>query len=134
MPQEKVLFLCPHNAAKSILASAYFDQLAEEKGLSIVADSAGTDPDPEIMASVRELLKAQGMQVAKGIPSMVTQQQLDEASAIISIGCDLSAWNVDPAKLHEWTDVPVPSQDLAGVSEMIRERVGELVGELTDSQ
>lgn len=130
MPQEKILFLCPHNAAKSILASAYFDQLAEEKGLSLVADSAGTDPDPEIMASVRELLKAQGMQVAKEIPSMVTQQQLDEASAIISIGCDLSAWNVDPAKLHEWTDVPVPSQDLTGASEMIRERVGELAVEL----
>ena len=127
MPKEKVLFLCPHNAAKSILASAYFDKLTKEKGLSLAADSAGTDPDPEIMASVRDLLKEQGLDVAKETPSMVTQEQLDEASKIVSIGCDLSAWNIDPAKLHEWKDVPVPSQDLAGASEMIRSRVGELL-------
>jgi arsenate reductase len=127
MPKENVLFLCPHNAAKSVLASAYFDELSKQKGLNLSADSAGTDPDKQVMSSVRGLLAEQGMQVVKETPSMVTQQQLDEASAIVSIGCDLSAWDVDPAKLHEWMDVPAPSEDLAGASEMIRKRVGELL-------
>jgi len=132
MPDEKVLFLCPHNAAKSILASAYLENIAKERGLSLAIDSAGTDPDPEILASVRQLLTEKGMKVAKKSPTRVTQEQLNEASQIVSIGCDLSAWNVDPAKLHEWTDVPVPSEDLEGASELIRERVEGLINQISD--
>ena len=64
---------------------------------------------------------------------MVTKQQLDEASAIVSIGCDLSEWQVDPAKLHEWKDVPAPSEDLDGASDLIRARVGALAKEMADS-
>ena len=132
MPDEKILFLCPHNAAKSILASAYFEEIAKEKGLSFSADSAGTDPDATVMASVRDLLSTQGLAVEKEIPSMLTQAQLDQASTIVSIGCDLSAWNVDPAKLQEWTDVPLPSEDLEGANELIKKKVGELMKGLED--
>jgi protein-tyrosine-phosphatase len=130
MTDEKVLFLCPHNAAKSILAAAYFDEFATKQSLSLSADSAGTNPDTEVMASVSDLLNQQGLQVEKKNPALVTQMQLDQASAIVSIGCDLSAWNVDAAKLHEWMDIPAPSQDLTGASELIRERVGELIEKL----
>ena len=132
MPDEKILFLCPHNAAKSILASAYFEEIAREKGLSFSADSAGTNPDAAVMPSVRNLLRAQGLEVKKERPSLVTQAQLDGASTIVSIGCDLSAWNIDPDKLQEWTDLPAPSEYLEGANELIRERVGELVKGLED--
>ena len=30
-----VLFLCPHGAAKSVLASAYFQRAAKERGLNV---------------------------------------------------------------------------------------------------
>ena len=40
-----ILFLCPHNAAKSVIAAAYFDQLAAGRGLLYRGDSSGTDPD-----------------------------------------------------------------------------------------
>lgn len=36
-----VLFMCPHGAAKSVLASAYFQHLAKERGLNVRVDSAG---------------------------------------------------------------------------------------------
>ena len=42
----RVLFMCPHGAAKSVLASAYFRRLAKERGLNVEVDSAGTEPDP----------------------------------------------------------------------------------------
>lgn len=31
----KILFLCPHNAAKSVLAAAYCKRMAEETGLAV---------------------------------------------------------------------------------------------------
>lgn len=43
-----VLFMCPHGAAKSVLASAYFERLATERGLNVRVESAGTDPDPTV--------------------------------------------------------------------------------------
>ena len=39
---EKILFLCPHNAAKSVIAGGYCCQLAERHALDVVVDSAGT--------------------------------------------------------------------------------------------
>jgi hypothetical protein len=43
-----VLFLCPHNAAKSVIAAAYCVRLAAARGVTLRAASAGTDPDPGV--------------------------------------------------------------------------------------
>ena len=42
----QVLFVCPHGAGKSVLASAYFQRLAKEKGLNVRVEARGTEPDP----------------------------------------------------------------------------------------
>ena len=47
-PRTTILFMCPHGAAKSVLASAYFQRLAKERALNVRVLSAGTDPDPEV--------------------------------------------------------------------------------------
>ncbi len=44
--ETRVLFLCPHGAAKSVLASSHFARLAKERGLRVRVDFAGTEPDP----------------------------------------------------------------------------------------
>ena len=33
--QKRVLFLCPHNAAKSVLAVAEFNRLAQQRGMTL---------------------------------------------------------------------------------------------------
>ena len=40
----QVLFLCPHGAAKSVLASPHFARLAVERGLRVKVDFAGKAP------------------------------------------------------------------------------------------
>ena len=47
-----ILFVCLHGAAKSILAAADFQRLAAARGLDLVADAAGTEPDPDITPAV----------------------------------------------------------------------------------
>ena len=58
-----ILFLCPHHAAKSVIAQAYFNRLAQQHDLPFVADSAGTEPDVQISPQVAEMLLAEGMDV-----------------------------------------------------------------------
>src|SRR5919198_3447437 len=42
----RVLFVCVHGAAKSVIAAAHFRKLAAARGISIDAVAAGTEPDP----------------------------------------------------------------------------------------
>src|SRR5262250_858896 len=44
----RVLFVCLHGAAKSVVAAAHFRRLAAARGLSMDAVAAGTEPDPEL--------------------------------------------------------------------------------------
>ena len=75
-----VLFLCPHGAAKSVLASAYFEQLAKARGLNVRVESAGTDPDPTVSPAVAAHLKRQGYPVPASNPRKVTSKDFESAS------------------------------------------------------
>ena len=51
-PSKRVLFMCPHGAAKSVLAIRVLRRLAKERGLNVEVDSAGTEPDPSVAPAV----------------------------------------------------------------------------------
>ncbi|MEM8572064.1 MAG: low molecular weight protein-tyrosine-phosphatase [Pseudomonadota bacterium] len=60
MPEKSVLFVCLGNICRSPLAEAAFRKLADEAGLQVEADSAGTGswhlgdpPDPRAQATAR---------------------------------------------------------------------------------
>src|SRR5262245_49931460 len=87
---ETILFLCPHNAAKSVLAAAYCQHLAAQGGLAVQVTSAGTEPDATVSPAVVALLRAEGLDVAQHRPRHVTREELGAASRVISLGCDVS--------------------------------------------
>jgi arsenate reductase len=125
-----VLFLCPHGAAKSVLASAYFQQLAKERGLNVRVESAGTDPDPDVAPAVASHLKAKGYAAPAAKPRRATAADMATADVVVSIGCDLKDLPAPRGRLVRWDDVPAPSADFDRADEMIRERVMALVDEL----
>lgn len=125
-----VLFMCPHGAAKSVLASAYFQRLATERGLNVRVTSAGTEPDPQVAPAVAAHLSRQGYTVPPGAPRKVTQDDVTAADVIVSIGCDLSGLQVPKGKLMNWDEVPSPGQDLGAADQAIRKRVIALIEEL----
>jgi protein-tyrosine-phosphatase len=125
-----VLFLCPHNAAKSVIAAADFDRLAAEHGLAARADSAGTEPDPAPAPAVVAALRAEGVDVSGHRPRRVTVADLAGAWRVVSLGCDVAGLPAAAARLERWDDVPPPSQDLAAARGAIRRRVAGLVDAL----
>jgi arsenate reductase (thioredoxin) len=127
-----ILFLCPHGAAKSVLASAYFQRAAKERGLNVRVDSAGTEPDEQVSSAVASHLKKNGYAIPIAKPRQVTSADLAAADLIISIGCDLKNLPAQPAAhaLRRWDDVPAPSEDFARADDAIKKRVMDLVEEL----
>ena len=128
----KILFLCPHNAAKSVIAVAYFNKLAQQLGLPFVADSAGTEPSDAVSPVVVSMLAAEGFDVSHCTPRMVTQEDLQSAGRIISMGCTPEELQFASERIEIWQDVPMVSQQPEEAHETIRVRVGQLVAELQE--
>src|SRR5215213_10822506 len=124
-----ILFLCPHNAAKSILAAAYFDQLARDRGLDYRAASAGTSPDAAPSPAVVAMLRAEGIDVAGHRPRPVTTEELAGAHRVISLGCDLNDLDGGNVPVDRWDDVPQASQDLSASRTAIMRHLHTLVNE-----
>lgn len=124
---ETVLFLCPHGAAKSVLAAALLRQLATDYDLPLRATCAGTDPDPEVAPRVRALLAEQGLVLPLERPRLVTAEQIVGADYVISLGCDAGELPQRPAAWEQWDDVPLPSQDLQGAYTRIQQRLSAWV-------
>jgi arsenate reductase (thioredoxin) len=125
-----ILFLCPHNAAKSVLAAAYIDRLARDRGLDYRAASAGTSPDAVPSSAVVAMLREEGIDVAGYQPRRVTAEDLTSAHRVISLGCDLDSLEGDAARVDRWDDVPPASQDLVASRAAIKRHLDALVDEL----
>lgn len=125
-----VLFLCPHNASKSVMAAAHFQRLADERGLEMNAVTAGTHPGERIDPRVINLLRENGVLVEDQVPRSVTPDQMNGAYRVISLGCDPADLPPSETPIVHWDDVPPPSQDLQAAHDDIVRRVEALVGEL----
>lgn len=127
---QTILFLCPHSAAKSVLAAAYFQRLADQHRLDARAIFAGTEPDAVISPVVAALLQSEGMDITSYTPRYVTTADLAQAKRIVSLGCDVSHLAPPELKPDRWDDVPPPSQNIAAASAIILAHVEQLVAEL----
>jgi len=128
-----ILFMCPHGAAKSVLASAYFQRLAKERGLNVHVASAGTEPDATVSPAVAAHLKGRGYSVPVARPRKVAPEEFASADVVISIGCDLAALPQPRGRLVRWDEVPALSDGFTAADEAIRKRVTDLVEELVRS-
>jgi arsenate reductase len=129
-PTRTILFLCPHNAAKSVLAAAYFDTMAVKRGLPFRADSAGTEPNEQPSPAVVAALQADGIDVAGHQPRLVTVEDLATAYRVISLGCDVESIVTSSVQVDRWDDVPPASRDLAASREAIRCHLDALLDQL----
>ena len=130
-PKQKVLFLCPHGGAKSVIAASYFNKLAEVHQLPITATAAAAeDPYDAVPPPVEKLLAEEGFDVAKFKPRHVEPSELTSATAVVSIGCDLTKVDTQGVKVETWDDVPMVSEDLPGSAAAIRKHAQTLLEQL----
>jgi protein-tyrosine phosphatase len=84
----KVLFVCTANLCRSPMAATLFNDLAEERGLPFVAESAGTEARKgyEMAPYAREVLDMIGARTEKHESRRITKQLLDEADLVLVMG------------------------------------------------
>lgn len=124
-----VLFLCPHAAAKSVMAAGLLAGEAQRLGLDLRIDNAGVEPDPHVKQLVRERLNALSLPVA-GTPRHVVAADVEAADIIVNIGCPIDQVPPSSAEVREW-QIPDFSDDADIAAAALREHVLELSAELT---
>jgi arsenate reductase (thioredoxin) len=131
--QPVILFMCPHGAAKSVMASAYFQKLAKERGLNVRVDAAGTEPEPQLSKAVVAHLQKNGYAIPIEKPRAATATDMRAADIVISMGCDLSKLPAPAGQLQNWT-VPDFSANFDLAEQAIRDQVTKLVEEIIASR
>ena len=123
----RVLFVCHHGAAKSVIAAAHFRRLAAARGLGVAAGAAGTEPGPDLAPEAVKGLAGERLAPAPPRPRPVTLFDLDTATRVVSFGCDVTPTRGQP--VDQW-DVPAVSDDYRAARDRIVAHVERLVAEL----
>ena len=128
-PTRTVVFVCLHGAAKSVIAGAYLNRLARERGLDIHATAAGVEPEPEpeIPLQVREGLLREGLDVSGHRPRSLTPEEMAAAWRVVSFGCDLGPLTPPGLAVDRWDDVPPVSDGYQAARGAIVGRVQRLL-------
>jgi protein-tyrosine-phosphatase len=127
-PRDRVVFVCLHGAAKSVVAAAHFRRLAAARGLTIDAVAAGTDPDPDFAPGAVKGLAGEGLPAPPGRPRPVTLYDLQSAARVVGFGCDLPKAKAQP--VEQW-DVPAVSDGYGAARDRIVSNVERLVAQLS---
>jgi arsenate reductase (thioredoxin) len=124
----KVIFACVHNAGRSQMAAAFFNQLADRTKVEAV--SAGTEPGsrvhPEVLAAMQEI----GIDLSAATPQKLTQELANDAALLITMGCGDRCHYAPGLRRDDW---PLsdpkgrPMDEVRAVRDDIKARVAGLI-------
>jgi arsenate reductase (thioredoxin) len=81
----KVIFACVHNAGRSQMAAAFFNQLADPQKAQAI--SAGTEPGVRIHPEVQAVMQEVGIDLSDAKPQKLTEELARDAQLLITMGC-----------------------------------------------
>jgi arsenate reductase len=79
-----VLFLCIHNAGRSLAARVLLEHYAEGR---IDVESAGSEPGDQVNPSVVAILTERGLDPSQEFPKPLTDENARTANVIVTMGC-----------------------------------------------
>jgi arsenate reductase (thioredoxin) len=124
-----IVFVCEHGAAKSLIASSYFNKLAAERGLPVRAMFRGVDPQDDLSVRAVAGLRADGLAIPEQKPTAIGSADITGATHIFAIGCQLPAAARSSGKGGSWDDVP-DDQGYPAMRDAIVKHVRALLDEL----
>jgi len=123
----RIVFVCEHGAAKSVIAAAYFNKIAAERGLRERAIYRGASPQPELSVATLNGLREDGVAVPGSKPGPITADDVSSATYIFAIGCSLPSHAASSGKADSWDDVPEVSNGYAASRDAIKRHVERLI-------
>ena len=122
------IFACVHNAGRSQMAAAFFNQLAAPEKAHAV--SAGTEPGPRVHPEVLEVMREVGIDLSGAQPQLLTEDLARHASLLITMGCGDKCPYVPGLRRDDWPlrdPKGLPLDEVRKVRAEVRQRVADLI-------
>jgi arsenate reductase (thioredoxin) len=124
-----VLFVCEHGAAKSVVAAALWQRLANEAGIALEGVARGTEPEPMVASPARDGLLSEGIDVGEQRPRAVNRDDVTEAWRVVSFGPEVPGSESPEVVVERWDDVPAVSRDYHAARAVILEHLRSLIAD-----
>jgi arsenate reductase len=125
---KKIIFACVHNAGRSQMAAAFFNQLAD---LNLAqAISAGTNPGEHVHPAVVEVMREAGIDLSQAQPQKLTDEMARDAAMLITMGCGEACPHIPGLRREDWPlrdPKTLPIEAVREVRDEIRQRVRDLL-------
>lgn len=134
MKPSTVLFVCVHNSGRSQMAEALTNHFARQRGMAVVARSAGTVGGKQLNPVAVQALAELGVSMEGQAPKLLTPGMIEDADRIISMGCGVEA-DACPSNFYLTEDwgLADPAAQPIEVVRRIRDDVMRRVEQLLDS-
>jgi arsenate reductase len=123
-----VLFACIHNAGRSQMAAALFNQLSDPTKARAV--SAGTEPGQRVHPEVVEVMQEAGVDLSGEKPRVLSKELASTATLLVTMGCGEACPVVPGARRNDWPlEDPgqKPIERVRQIRDEIRARVQGLI-------
>ena len=123
-----VLFACVHNAGRSQMAAAWFNQLVDPTRARGI--SAGTNPGPHVHPEVVAAMREVGIDLAHAPTTRLTPDLARQAQVLVTMGCGDECPYVSGAAREDWPlDDPKgqPIERVREIRDEIRDRVQRFI-------
>jgi protein-tyrosine-phosphatase len=127
-----VLFLCTHNAGRSLAARVLLDHYAEG---SVDVRSAGSEPGDQLNPAVVAILRHRGLDPSREFPKPLTDDLARAADVIVTMGCGDTCPVLPATRYLDWDlDDPAgqPIEAVRPIVDEIDRRVQALLAELLE--
>jgi len=128
-----VLFLCTHNAGRSLAAKVLLEHYAQGR---VDVRSAGSEPRDQLNPVVVAILTERELDPTKEFPKPLTDETARAADVIVTMGCGDTCPYYPGKRYLDWDiDDPAgkPAEDVRPIVDEIDGKVRALLEELTGS-
>jgi arsenate reductase (thioredoxin) len=125
-----VLFVCLHNAGRSQMSQALFEQAAAGRHTAL---SAGTAPGEHVHPEVVEVMRELGIELSDRKPRLLTRELAGQADIVVTMGCGDQCPYMPGKRYLDWDlrdPKGLPLDQVRVIRDEIAQRVDELVPEL----
>jgi arsenate reductase len=124
----RVVFACIHNAGRSQMAAAFFNQLADpQKALAV---SAGTEPGERVHPEVQAVMHEVGIDLGSAKPQKLTEELAKGAQLLITMGCGDKCPYVPGLRRDDWPlqdPKGLPMEKVRAIRDEIKRQVQDLL-------
>ncbi len=104
-----VVFVCQYGYAKSLVAAAHFERMAQADGLPVRVIARGLTPKDEVPEPLAAALRQDGFEVAGFRPAALQAADLEGAEYVLTFGVDLPFATTGAST--RWDDVSALSEN-----------------------